>query len=89
MEHFLRWIGGRDAPNLDKGNQFFTILFCLKYHPNDKWEMDEDVEGEWDAAVESLMDQLSSNKFGPITLPIALAKGVCFGTLMSPVFQPL
>ena len=58
---FLRWIGGRDAPNLDKGNQFFTILFCLKYHPNDEWEMDEDVEGEWDAAVESLMDQLSSN----------------------------
>jgi hypothetical protein len=54
-------LGGRDAPNLDKGTQFFTILFCLKYHTNDEWEMDEDVAGEWDAAVESLMDQLSSN----------------------------
>ena len=46
---------------LTKVISFSQSCFCLKYHPNDEWEMDEDVEGEWDAAVESLMDQLSSN----------------------------
>ena len=59
---FERWvkIGGADGtePNLEKGNRFFTILFYEKYIPNAEWEMDEDVPGEWDEAVEDLLDTL-------------------------------
>ena len=60
---FEHWVTSGDAqgePDLDKGNKLFAILFYQNYMPNTEWEMDDDDArtGEWDAAVEALLETL-------------------------------
>ena len=71
----LRWIGGRDAPNLDKGNQFFSqSCFAWSIIPmmNGRWMKILKVSGMLLRKVWWI--NCLQISFGRITLPIALAK---------------